>query len=75
MAQNFWIAIFAWTACFTVTAIVSLATKPRPDRELEGLVYGLTTIPSDAGEPWYRRPGPLAAVVIVAALILNFWFA
>jgi hypothetical protein len=42
---------------------------------LEGLVYGLTTIPSDAGEPWYRRPAPLAAIVIVAALILNFWFA
>ena len=75
MAQNFWIAIFAWTACFTVTAVVSLATKPRPDRELEGLVYGLTAIPSDAGEPWYRRPGPLAAIVTVAVLILNFWFA
>src|SRR5947208_2322820 len=42
MAQNFWIAIFAWTSCFVVTIAVSLATRPRPEAELEGLVYGLT---------------------------------
>src|SRR5689334_1739163 len=30
MAQNFWIAICAWTACFLVTILVSLMTKPRP---------------------------------------------
>ena len=28
MAQNFWIAIFAWTTCFLVTIVVSLATQP-----------------------------------------------
>src|SRR5213078_2343744 len=44
MAQNFWIAIFAWTTCFVVTILVSLATRPRPAAELEGLVYGLTKI-------------------------------
>src|SRR5437899_3552120 len=47
MAQNFWIAIFAWTACFVVTIAVSLATRPRPATELEGLVYGLTKLPRD----------------------------
>ena len=26
MAQNFWIAIFAWTTCFVVTIVVSLVT-------------------------------------------------
>jgi solute:Na+ symporter, SSS family len=26
MAQNFWIAILAWSACFVVTIAVSLAT-------------------------------------------------
>src|SRR6478735_1796470 len=30
MAQNFWIAIFAWSTCFVVTILVSLATRPRP---------------------------------------------
>src|SRR5207248_538955 len=28
MAQNFWIAIFAWLACFLVTLAVSMLTKP-----------------------------------------------
>src|SRR4029078_6056167 len=42
MAQNFWTAIFAWTTCFVVTILVSLATRPRADEELRGLVYSLT---------------------------------
>ena len=29
MAQNFWIAIFAWTTCFLVTILVSLLTNPQ----------------------------------------------
>ena len=75
MAQNFWIAIFAWSVCFMVTILVSLATRPRREEDLRGLVYGLTDLPSDENEPWYRRPGPLALVVGVALVILNliFW--
>jgi SSS family solute:Na+ symporter len=75
MAQNFWIAIFAWSTCFTITILVSLATRPRPPQELEGLVYGLTKVPHDFDVPWYLRPGPLAIVVSVVLLILNIWFA
>jgi solute:Na+ symporter, SSS family len=74
MAQNFWIAIFAWTSCFLVTILVSLATRPRPAEELEGLVYGLTTIPQETGVRWYRRPAPVAVLVIAVLLLLNFWF-
>ena len=74
MAQNFWIAIFAWTSCFLVTILVSLATRPRLAEELEGLVYGLTTIPKETGVNWYRRPAPVAVLVIVVLLLLNFWF-
>ena len=74
MAQNFWIAIFAWSTCFLVTMLVSLATKPRPEAELKGLVYGLTELPVDAGDRWYRRPLPLACVVGAALLLLNLWF-
>jgi SSS family solute:Na+ symporter len=75
MAQNFWMAIFAWSVCFVVTIVVSLATAPKRDEELRGLVYGLTEIPHDAGEPWYRRPGPLAVLVAAALVVLNviFW--
>ena len=31
MAQNFWIAIFAWSTCFIVTIAVSLLTAPKPE--------------------------------------------
>jgi SSS family solute:Na+ symporter len=74
MAQNFWIAIFAWTACFTVTILVSLVTRPRPAGELEGLVYGLTRIPHETGVSWYLRPRPLALLVGVVLILLNLWF-
>jgi SSS family solute:Na+ symporter len=75
MAQNFWIAIFAWLTCFLVTIAVSLMTKPRPEKELEGLVYGLTRLAHDEGVAWYKRPVPIAIAVGVLALILNVWFA
>jgi len=74
MAQNFWTAIWAWTVCFAVTIIVSLLTRPRADEELRGLVYSLTDRPSSAGEPWYRRPGWLAVVLLGLTLVLNLIF-
>jgi SSS family solute:Na+ symporter len=75
MAQNFWIAIWAWTTCFVITIVVSLMTRPRPASELQGLVYGLTKIPHEEGVSWYRRPGPVAVAVGVLVLVLNIWFA
>src|SRR3984885_1081671 len=74
MAQNFWMAIFAWSVCFVVTILVSLMTPAKPESELRGLVYGLTDVPSDAGEPWYRRPLVLASIVGVVRIILNVIF-
>jgi SSS family solute:Na+ symporter len=75
MAQNFWIAITAWTTCFIVTILVSLATSPRPEKELHGLVYGLTELKHDEGVAWYKRPVPLAFAIAALAIFLNFWFA
>ena len=60
MAQNFWIAIVAWTTCFVVTIADQPGDQPRPESELEGLVYGLTEVPHDDGAKWYQRPVPLA---------------
>jgi SSS family solute:Na+ symporter len=74
MAQNFWIAIFAWSTCFVITILVSLVTRPKPDSELESLVYGLTKIPHEEGVSWYRKPGPLAVVVAIICIALNFLF-
>jgi SSS family solute:Na+ symporter len=75
MAQNFWIAIAAWTACFLVTIAISLITRPRPEKELVGLVYGLTKLPRHEGVSWYRRPAPVAIAIGALALLLNIWFA
>ncbi|HUJ22082.1 MAG TPA: sodium:solute symporter family protein, partial [Bryobacteraceae bacterium] len=74
MAQNFYIALLAWISCFVVTILVSLVTRPRPAEELQGLVYGLTKLPQETGVSWYRKPGPVAVLVIVVLLFLNFWF-
>ena len=74
MAQNLWMSIMAWSVCFVLTIAVSLATRPKPESELHGLVWGLGKFPPDAGEPWYRRPVPLAIAVAVAATILNLLF-
>jgi SSS family solute:Na+ symporter len=74
LAQTFWTAIIAWTTCFAVTIIVSLATRPRPDAELRGLVYSLTDRPNDQALPWIRRPWVLAAAVLGLTLGLNFLF-
>jgi len=75
LAQAFWTAIVAFTACFLVTIIVSLATRPRHESELKGLVYSLTERTSDEQLPWYQRPALLAVAVLLGAVILNiiFW--
>jgi SSS family solute:Na+ symporter len=75
MAQNFWIAIMAWTTCFLTTILISLATSPRPEKELHGLVYGLTELKHDEGVAWYKRPVPLAIAIAALAIFLNIWFA
>src|SRR6202035_5060672 len=75
MAQNFWIAIFAWSVCFLTTIAISLVTRPRAESELTGLVYGLTRMPRNEGAPWYKRPVPIAIGVAALLVVLNFWFA
>ena len=76
MGQNFWMAIVAWTTCFTLTILISLATKrTKTDEELKGLVYSLTPKPPSENEPWYKRPVTLGMLVLAATLALNliFW--
>ena len=76
MAQNFWLAAFAFSACFLLTVVISLATKPtRSDAELKGLVYSLTPKIRDDEQAWYLRPGVLGVVLLGACVILNiiFW--
>lgn len=75
MASNFYAAIYAFTTCFGLTVLISLFERPRPESELEGLVYSLTPKPSVAGVAWYRRPVFLGSIVLGMTVVLNlvFW--
>ncbi len=76
MAQNFTLAIVAWTSCFVLTIAISLVTaKNRTDEELKGLVYSLTPKPKAENEPWYMQPVTVGILVMIAVVILNiiFW--
>ena len=75
MAENMFRALWSWIICMTVTIVVSALTRPKPDSELVGLVYGCTEIPSEGHLAIYQRPIFWAGVVAVAfvALQIIFW--
>jgi SSS family solute:Na+ symporter len=75
MAENMYRALWSWIVCVVVTVVVSLVTKPKPESELAGLVYGATQIPSDRLMPFYQRPIFWAGVVAALFVTLNvlFW--
>jgi SSS family solute:Na+ symporter len=75
LAQDMFQALWSFLVCVTVTVVVSLATKPKPDAELAGLVMGLTEIPSVGDLPFYQKPLFWAGVVAVIFVVLNiiFW--
>jgi SSS family solute:Na+ symporter len=75
MAQNFWLASFAFIVCFLLTLFISLGTKrTKTDEELKGLVYSLTPKIRDEEKSWYLRPATLGVVLLVACVILNLIF-
>jgi SSS family solute:Na+ symporter len=75
MAQNFWTAIFAFSINLVVTVAVSLATAPRPESELVGLVYSLTPKPIETHLEWWQKPATLAIAVLAILVVLNLVFA
>ena len=75
MAQNFWLAAFAFIACFALTAVISLATtSQKSDADLKGLVYSLTPKIVDNNIPVYQRPAVVGIVLLIVCVILNFIF-
>ena len=69
MAENLYRMLWSWSLCVVVTVIVSLFTKPRPEPELAGLVYGCTELPSAAAYPLVQRP----LFWGISALFVLFW--
>jgi SSS family solute:Na+ symporter len=76
MAQNFWLASFAFGVCFILTLVISLATKrTKTDAELTGLVYSLTPKLTDTHQPFLLRPAVFGTILLIGCVILNiiFW--
>ncbi len=71
MAENMYRALWSWIICVVVTVLVTMVTRPKPESELVGLVYGATELPSEAHLPLYQRPIFWAGVVAVVFVILN----
>jgi len=76
MAQNFWLAAFAFIVCLSLTLVISLATsRTKTDAELKGLVYSLTPKIVDNNIPVYQKPAVVGVVLLIVCVILNliFW--
>ena len=70
----------AFVVDILVSVVVTMATKPKPESELRGLVWSMTPKADfhDANEgalAWYQTPTKLAGVGAVLVIILNivFW--
>ena len=75
MAQNFWLASFAFITCFVLTLGISLATsRNKTDEELKGLVYSLTPKIKDTDQHFLLRPAVLGVILLACCVILNFIF-
>jgi SSS family solute:Na+ symporter len=75
MAQNFWLAAFAFIVCFLLTAGISLATaRTKSDEELKGLVYSLTPKIKDEEQSWFMRPAVLGVILLLCCVALNVIF-
>jgi solute:Na+ symporter, SSS family len=74
LAQDMYQALWSFCVCVIVTVVVSYATRPKTDAELEGLVYGLTAVPSVGDIAIYEKPIFWAGVVGIIFVILNILF-
>ena len=75
MAQNFWLASFAFIVCFTLTLVISLATaRTKTDEDLKGLVYSLTPKVKVEEKEWYLRPTVVGTLLLLCCVILNVIF-
>lgn len=74
MAENLWRAWWAWLLTFGLTVVVSLATKPKPEGELVGLVRGLTDIRDLRSVPLWKKPELWGAIALAICIGLNIYF-
>src|SRR3954447_8955769 len=70
----------AFVVDLVLSVVVSVATRPKPESELVGLVYSLTPkeqrteVAAARDRGWYRRPVLLAGISLTLIIILNIVF-
>jgi SSS family solute:Na+ symporter len=79
IAATWWEAILAFSVDAIVLVVVSLLTRPKPDEELRGLVWGLKRPEQESDavvgdEAWFRSPVILAVGALTLVVILNIIF-
>jgi SSS family solute:Na+ symporter len=74
MAENMYRALWSVSVSIGVNLVVSLFGTPRPDAELNGLVYGATKLPAEEPVPFYKNEWCWTAIAIVCFLALNIYF-
>jgi SSS family solute:Na+ symporter len=74
LAENMYRALWSWLICVGVTVAVSYITRPKPDQNYVGLVYGATTVPSEGHLPLVHRPIFWGIVALAVFLILQWIF-
>jgi SSS family solute:Na+ symporter len=75
MAETMYRLLWSGIIAVIVIVVVSLYTRPKPEEELKGIVWGCTDIPSEGHLPLFKRPIFWAAVsfAIFALLQWIFW--
>ncbi len=80
LSASFWQAIIAFLVGGVVLVAVSLVTKPKPEEEIRGLVWGLprkeeVEVNEDPRDKlWWRSPWLLGGVAIALLIALNIIF-
>jgi SSS family solute:Na+ symporter len=75
--ESFWGAGAAFVVDAIVTVAVTLATRPKPEDELDGLVWGKVSVSDDDSDDtgaWWQSPRLLGGVALVLAAILTVVF-
>ncbi len=78
-AETMYGAIISFATVLVVGVVISLFTRPKPDSELAGLVYGVGKIDlkSDAvvgDQAWYRSPALLGTIALILCVVLYLPF-
>ncbi|HWC85527.1 MAG TPA: sodium:solute symporter family protein [Solirubrobacteraceae bacterium] len=80
IASTWYEAIAAFAADAIVLVLVSLMTRPKPEEELRGLVWGLKRPEQESDavvgdQAWFRSPVVLGVGALVISIVLDILFA